>query len=146
MFEQYEVLTAVNIARRLKVTKSPWSRNPRAAPACRWLKESSQSISFNWPFPYIFFHTVLFWPLSREGSWGHLVSVSVEVLALYRCCTAAHHFYVTAQASKRPLTVLPAGLMENSLLLCCIHETPRFLWNCGVFCTVDYHRYQSCLY
>lgn len=46
------------------------SRNPWAAPSCWWLRESSQSISFDWPFPYTFFTYFFFWPLSREGSWA----------------------------------------------------------------------------
>lgn len=93
------------------------------------------------PFLTLFSHTFFFAHCQGKdpGLEERLVSVSLEVLALYRCCTAAHHFYVMAQASKKPVTVLPAGLTENLLLLCSTQEIPCFLWNCGVFCTADSH-------
>lgn len=124
------------------------SRNPWAAPACWWLRESSQSISFDWPFPYTFFTYFFFGHRQGKdpGLEGCLVSVSLEVLALYGWCTAAHRFYATAPASKRLVTVLPAALVENLLLLCYIQEIPRSLWNCGVLCTADSYWYQSWLY
>ena len=95
-----------------------------------------------------FFHILLFGHCQGKdpGLEGCLVSVSLEVLALYGWCTAAHHFYATAQASKRPVTVLPAALMENLLLLCYIQEIPCGLWSCGVLCTADSYWYQSWLY
>lgn len=132
MFEQSQVLTAVKIPRRLKVTLSTRAGTPKLPQLVGgWENLLKVSVSTG-PFLTLFFTYFFFGHCQGKdpGLEGCLVTVTLEVLALYGWCTAAHRFNSPGfqKASNSP-TCCPDGKLAVTLLY--PGNTPRFmkLWS-----------------